>query len=122
MPELHKLDVTGAGKLRFSGFDEDEVEIKLTGAVMADGALKANTLNVKLTGASFLDLSGSGRFMDADILGASGLRAYGYEVNHCVVEAHGASVAKVNATESLEITKGIASSVSHKGSPEIIKR
>ncbi len=122
MPDLRELDVTGAGKLKFRGFDEDKMDIKLTGAVMADGVINANTLNVKLTGASFLDLSGSGKFMDADILGASGLRAYGYEVNHCVVEAHGASVAKVNASETLEISKGIASSVSHKGDPEIIRR
>lgn len=122
MPKLRELDVTGAGKLKFRGFDEDQVDIKLTGAVMADGVIKANTLNVKLTGASFLDLAGNGRFMDADIMGASGLRAYGYEVNHCVVEAHGASMAKVNASETLEIKKGIASSVSHKGDPEIIKR
>ncbi len=122
MPELRELDVTGAGKLRFAGFDQDEVDIKLTGAVKADGELTAKTLNIELTGASSLDLNGSGKFMDADIVGASGLRAYGYEVEHCIVEAHGASSAKVNVTDRLEIKKGIASSVSHKGDPEIIKR
>ncbi len=122
MPSLQGLDVTGAGKLKFRGFDEDEVDIKLTGAVMADGELKANNLNIKLTGASFLDISGSGKFMDADIVGASGLRAYSYVVGHCIVGAHGASMAKVNVTETLEISKGIASSVSHKGNPEVIKR
>ena len=122
MPSLRELDVTGAGKLKFMGFDEDEVAIKLTGAISADGELNANTLNIDLTGASTLDLSGKGKFMDADILGASGLRAYGYEVGHCIVEAHGASSAKVNVTETLEITKGIASSVSHRGNPEVIRR
>ena len=122
MPALRSLDVTGAGKLKFRGFDEDAVNIKLMGAIMADGDLNANTLDVELTGASTLDLTGSGRLMEADIVGASGLRAYGYEVKHCIVEAHGASMAKVNVTETLEIKKGIASSVSHRGNPEIIRR
>jgi phage shock protein PspC (stress-responsive transcriptional regulator) len=122
LPNLRELDVTGAGKINFGGFDEDEMDIKLMGAVVADGELNANNLNIKLTGASFLDLKGNGRFMEADILGASGLRAYGYEVKHCIVEAHGASMAKVNVTETLEYSKGMASSVSHRGSPEVIKR
>jgi phage shock protein PspC (stress-responsive transcriptional regulator) len=122
MPSLRELDITGAGKLRFRGFDEQDVNIKLMGAVVADGDIRANRLNIDLTGASALDLSGGGQFMDADILGASGLRAYDYEVVHCVVEAHGASSAKVNVSETLEITKGIASSVSHHGNPEVIRR
>ncbi len=122
MPELHDLDVKGAGRLKFRGFDEEEVDIKLMGAVTAEGDLKADNLNVKITGASLLDLSGSGRLLEADLLGASGLRAYGYEVSHCIVEAHGASTAKVNVTETLEIKKGIASSVSHRGNPEVIRR
>jgi len=69
-----------------------------------------------------LDLRGSGRFLEADILGASGLRAFGYEVARCEVSAHGASSAKVNVSETLEIDKGIASSVSHRGNAEVINR
>ncbi len=122
MPELRNLEVKGAGKLKFRGFDEDEVDIKLMGAIVAEGEITAGTLNIELTGASSLELSGSGKFMEADIVGASGLRAYGYEVNHCIVEARGASTAKVNVIETLEVKKGIASSVSHRGNPEVIKR
>ncbi|HRI78850.1 MAG TPA: PspC domain-containing protein [Cyclobacteriaceae bacterium] len=122
LPELKDLDVTGAGKLKFVGFTGEEMDVNLTGAIRGEGEVYINSLNVKLTGASLLELSGKGLFMDADIVGASGLRAYGYEVAHCIVEAHGASSAKVNATEKLEIKKGVASSVSHRGNPEIIKR
>ena len=122
MPHLRELNVTGAGKLKFRGFDEQTVDVKLMGAISADGEVDADNLNIDLTGASFLDLTGHGKFMEADILGASGLRAYGYEVSHCVVGAHGASMARVNVTETLEIDKGVASSVSHKGNPEVIKR
>ncbi|MDZ4716295.1 MAG: PspC domain-containing protein [Cytophagales bacterium] len=122
MPELRELDVTGAGKLTVKGFDEEDVSIKLTGAVTAYGDLKADRLSVKITGVSVLDLRGSGRFLEADILGASGLRAFGYEVARCEVSAHGASSAKVNVSETLEIDKGIASSVSHRGNAEVINR
>ncbi len=122
MPELRELDVTGGGKLKFRGFDENEMDVKLTGAVTAEGDINATTLNVELTGASSLELTGSGKFMDADIVGASSLRAYGYEVKDCYVKAHGASIAKVNVTNQLEIEKGIASSVSHRGDPEVIKK
>lgn len=122
MPELSELEVMGAGKLLFKGFDEDEVEIKLTGAISGTGELQADRLNVELAGASFLDLEGKGRFMQADLTGACGLRAYAYEVAHCVVDAHGASMARVNVSETLEIDKGIASSVSHRGNAEVIRR
>jgi hypothetical protein len=89
---------------------------------MGSGDLSADRLHIELTGASFLDLDGKGRFMQADITGASGLRAYGYEVAHCIVEAHGASMARVNVSETLEIDKGVASSVSHRGDAEVIRR
>ena len=121
-PSLTELNVRGAGKVEIRGFEEEEMEIKLLGAVVAEGDFSARNLNIDLTGASSLDLKGSGNFMEANITGASGLKAYGYEVERAVIEAHGASTAKVNATETLEITKGIASSVSHRGNPEIIKR
>lgn len=122
MPSLEKLNARGAGKLNFRGFNEDEVEINLLGAIAADGDISARSLTIEMTGASFLDLNGNGTFLEADITGASGLRAYGYEVNEAIIEAHGASTAKVFVKERLEITKGIASNVSHRGEPEVIER
>lgn len=122
LPELRDLDVRGAGKLVFRGFDEDEMDVKFTGAVLANGDVTADRLSVELTGASMLDLDGKGRFLQADITGASGLRAYGYEVEQCVVEAHGASMARVNVSDRLEIKKGVASSISHRGGAEVIDR
>jgi len=122
MPRLEQIDARGAGKLNFRGFDEEDVTIKMLGAIAADGQLNARNLSVQLTGASFLDLSGTGDFMEVDITGASGLRAYSYEVNHALVEAHGASTAKVYVNNRLEIEKGIASNVSHRGNAEVIRR
>jgi hypothetical protein len=112
----------GAGKVNFRGFDEEDLEIKLLGAVVADGQLNARNLDISMTGASMLDLNGTGNFMEADITGACGIRAYGFEVNHAIIEAHGASTAKVFVNERLEIDKGIASNVSHRGDCEVINR
>ncbi|HBK87093.1 MAG TPA: hypothetical protein DDZ56_00465 [Cytophagales bacterium] len=121
MPNLKNLDISGAGKLRFSGFQEESINIEMTGAVSAEGDVESEKMTVKLTGASTLELNGHGQFLQADVVGASGLKAYGYEVNHAVISAHGASSARVNAVDRLEIDKGVASTVSHKGNPEIIK-
>ena len=122
MPSLKDLSVSGAGKVSFKGFEETEMDLELTGAVVAEGDINADNLNVDLTGASFLDLKGSGNYLEADISGASGLRAFSYEVEHAVVEAHGASTAKVNVTATLEMSSGVASNISHRGNPEVIKK
>lgn len=121
MPELDRVEARGGGKVSLRGFNEDETTISLTGAVHCKADLEARTLNLRLTGASYMDLSGSGDLLEADITGASGLAAYGYPVEDAIIEAHGASQAKVNVSHRLEISKGIASTVSHRGDPEIIR-
>jgi phage shock protein PspC (stress-responsive transcriptional regulator) len=122
MPELKELNVKGAGKVIFDGFREQDLELQLTGAVNGEGNIHAENLTIDLEGASTLELRGSGQFMEANLTGACGLRAYNYEVNHAIVEAHGASSAKVFVTNRLEIDKGVASSISHRGEPEVITR
>jgi hypothetical protein len=122
MPELKELNIKGAGKVIFDGFREQDLELQLTGAVTGEGNIHAENLTIDLEGASTLELRGSGQFMEANLTGACGLRAYNYEVNHAIVEAHGASSAKVFVTNRLEIDKGVASSISHRGEPEVITR
>ncbi len=121
MPHLRDLDVKGAGRLRFRNFQESDVEINLSGAIVADGRLEASSLEIDMSGASFLDLDGKGSFMEANIVGACGLRAYGYTVKRAIIEAHGASSAKVTVEESLEINESFASNVSHRGGATITR-
>ncbi len=122
MPNLEDLKIKGAGKLSFRGFEQDDLEINILGAVEAEGEISAQNLTVDLTGASTLELKGRGRFMEATATGASSIKAYNYEVNEAIVEARGASSARVFVTDKLEVTKGIASSVSHRGDPQVIER
>jgi phage shock protein PspC (stress-responsive transcriptional regulator) len=121
MPELREVDASGGGKIRFRGFKEDEVKIKFSGAVEGNAGIDARNLIVEMTGACSLDIAGTGDYLEADITGACGLSAYGFQVKEAKVEAHGASTAKVYVTEKLEIEKGMASSVSHRGEPSIIR-
>jgi phage shock protein PspC (stress-responsive transcriptional regulator) len=121
MPQLREIDASGGGKLRFRGFDEDEVKVKLTGAVEANAGIDARNLTVEMTGACSLDIAGDGDYLKADITGACGLSAYGFKVKEADIEAHGASTAKVYVTEKLAIEKGMASTVSHKGEPSIVR-
>lgn len=121
MPHLEKLNVVGAGKVTVNGFNEQDAEIKLTGALIAEGELWVNNLTLDITGTSFLELKGSGHFLEADITGASGLKAYNYEVRDAIVEVTGLSSAKVHVSDKLEIHKNLTSSVSHRGEPQIIK-
>ncbi|HEX8061251.1 MAG TPA: DUF2807 domain-containing protein, partial [Cyclobacteriaceae bacterium] len=121
MPELREIDASGGGKIRFRGFEEDDVRIKLAGAVEANAGIDARNLTIEMTGACSLDIAGSGDYLDADITGACGLSAFGFQVREADVEAHGASTAKVYVTEKLLISKGMASTVSHRGDPSIVR-
>ena len=122
MPSLIDLRVTGAGKISVRGFEENEMEIDMTGAVEGDADFHVSTLNIDLTGASSIDLRGEGNFMEATATGASSIRAYGFEVEEAIVEVYGASTAKVNVTKGIEIKQGFASNVSYRGNPEIVKK
>lgn len=121
LPSLEKLELKGAGDVNFGNFEETDVTVDIAGAIHVDGRLAATNLEVDITGASSLELDGHGVFLDARVNGASRLDAYDYEADRVIVEAHGASSAKVYANESLEINKSFASRVSHRGDPEVIK-
>lgn len=116
MPSLEELKVKGAGLVNLRGFDEEDVDITAAGAVRVDADLNANNLTAKITGASSLQLNGEGDFMDVQLSGASNLKAFDYQVERANIEASGASSAKVNVTESLDVDKGVASSVTNTSS------
>ena len=86
------------------------------------GVLRAQNLTVNLTGKSEAELSGQVNNLDADLQFASKLRAYNLEASDATVEVNGASSAKVNVSNSLEMEEGLASDIDYRGDPQIIKR
>lgn len=122
MPELENLELKGAGDVSFSGFTVDNLEIEVLGAVDVEGQINASDVTINLGGASKLELRGEGNTMEATVQGASQLKAYDFSIENAIVEANGASSAKVFVTGRLEIKEGIASKVSYRGDPsEVIK-
>lgn len=115
-PELSNIEMTGACKLYMNDFKQRTMDISLTGASFAKlTEFYIDDLEIALTGAAELELAGSGLSMNADITGASHMNANNYEVRTAKIEAHGASSAKVNVTDELNVKETFASSVKNSG-------
>lgn len=122
MPELESLELKGAGDVIFSNFNSDNFDIDVLGAVEVEGQINAHDIVINMSGASKLELSGQGTNMEATIQGASQLRAFNFSTENAMVEANGASSAKVSVSSKLEIKEGVASKISYRGNPsEVIK-
>jgi hypothetical protein len=123
MPRLERLEAAGYGSIRFDKLrDTDDMEIDIQGPVKVRGDLTTHNLNINLNGSAEAELSGRANSLNADIKFASSLKAYNLEVTEAIIEVNGASSAKVNVRETLEMEEGIASDIDYRGSPRIIKR
>jgi phage shock protein PspC (stress-responsive transcriptional regulator) len=122
MPALEKIEAEGYGKIEFENFEADNIDIDLRGPVKLRGDITTRDLVINLTGKSEADLSGRATNLDAELQFASKLRAYNLEVDDAIVEASGASSAKVNVLKSLEMEEGLASDIDYRGDPHVIKR
>jgi hypothetical protein len=81
--------------------------------------MEALDLTLDLSGACDLDLKGNGHSMHADLSGLSSLEAYRFTTKDASVEVSGASSAKVNVTENLQIEKDFVSRVEYRGNPTV---
>ncbi len=122
MPNLQKLKVKGAGKIRIEGFHEESMDISLLGAMTCDANLYARNLQLDLSGPMVFELDGDGDFLEADVNKVAQLKASGYEVRHAIVNARELGRARVNARETVEIETDFTGSVKYQGHPEVIKK
>jgi len=122
MPNLSKLKVKGAGKVRLEGFREESMDISLLGAMTCDANIYANNLQLDLSGPMVFELDGDGDFLEAEVTKVAQLKASGYEVRHAVINAREMGRARVNATERVEIETDFTGSVKYQGHPEVIRR
>ncbi len=122
LPNLRKLKVKGAGELRIRGFDEEDMEIELLGALVGEADIKARNLTIDLAGPMVFELDGEGNFLQAEVRKMSQLKASQYEVEHAVVEAKEMGRARVNASNTVEIDTDVVSSVKYQGRPEVIRK
>ncbi|MEJ1239412.1 PspC domain-containing protein [Chryseolinea sp. T2] len=122
MPNLKKIEAEGVGSLQFERFDSDDLAIELRGPVKLRGEIQTQDLVLHLTGKSEVELSGHAQNLDAELQFASKLKAYNLEVQDALIEVNGASTAKVNVSQNLEIEEGLASDVDYRGHPNVTKR
>ena len=115
MPVLKAVEASGAGKIYMDGFESDRMSINLSGAMKANAGIKVRDLQTDITGASQLELIGEGEHLDADLSGASKLKAGDYRVNKAEVNASGASSAYVNARDELKGHSTLSDRIKNRG-------
>ncbi|MBS1681622.1 MAG: PspC domain-containing protein [Bacteroidetes bacterium] len=121
LPDLRNLKIKGAGKIRIEGFNEDDMELSLLGAMTCEANIYAQNLQLDLSGPMVFELDGHGDFLEAEVSKVAQLKATGYEVRHAVVTARELGRARVNASERVEIETDVTGSVKFQGSPEVIR-
>jgi phage shock protein PspC (stress-responsive transcriptional regulator) len=122
LPHLVKLKVKGAGEFTVRGFEEEEMDFTLLGAMVGDADVNAHNLTLDLAGPMVFELDGEGQFLQADVRKMSQLKASQYKVEHAVVEAKEMGRARVNASNTVEIDTDVVSSVKYEGTPEVIRK
>ena len=121
MPNLDRIEAEGLGTIKFDEFTCDNLSIDLRGPVKLRGDLHAHNLAVNLTGKAEADLSGEVNNLNADLEFASSLNAYNLEASDAVVEARGASSAKVNVKNTLKMTEKLAGDIDYRGDPQVTR-
>lgn len=122
MPSIEKLEATGVGNIRLDEVSTHEINIDLRGPVKLKGDVETHNLTINLSGSADATLNGRTHNLNARVELASSLRAYNLEAHDAFVETSGASSAKVNVSNSLEMDEGIASKIDYRGNPTVTKR
>ncbi len=117
MPELDHLTVKGACEGDVTGFDNDEIGFRIEGASEVFADISTEYTYVDLTGASELTLIGDSENLEADVIGASKLSAFNFDVDDVDIKAVGASTAKISANNDLEANATGASTIRYRGNP-----
>ena len=120
-PSLSDVRLIGAVAGSMSGFEEDEMYIRLDGASELDLDVDVYSLDVRLSGAAELDITGTGKELNATISTASYLNTYNYMVEDVTLKASGASKARVYASEELRIEASLVSEVKYRGGAKVSK-
>jgi len=119
LPELESLELRGTAKAIVKGFEQNLMQIDLSGASSAEMDINVDDADIDLDGMSKLRLYGNGDVMDINITGASSLDASEYRVNSATIDASGLSHVKVYALELLEIDAAGGSEIRYSGDPVI---
>jgi phage shock protein PspC (stress-responsive transcriptional regulator) len=121
MPDLKRIEARGFGNIDFDKFYQESLELEIQGPIDVKGEIDTRNLDIDLSAKAELELRGFAQSMNAEAQLASKINAYELEVQDANVEVRGASSAKINATQRLEIEEGVASDVDYRGTAEVIR-
>lgn len=112
------LDGSGAAKAYVAG-DFPNVDIDLSGAAQFSLEGRYDNCRLECSGAANLRMSGKGDTLELEGSGACDINAKDYAVKSALVELSGASKAKVNVSENLQLDVDRTCRLTYYGSPDI---
>lgn len=120
VPDLSRLEVSGAGDVSIGGLETKVLELDLSGATdLFVTDLDAEELVVDMSGAGSAELDGVVKNQEATISGVGSYDGRDLESETARVEMSGAGSAIVWAEDTLDIEVSGAGSVEYYGSPSV---
>lgn len=120
VPDLRRLEVSGAGDVSVGGLETETLELDLSGATeLLVTDLDAEELVVEMSGAGSAELDGVVTNQEATISGAGSYDGRDLESESATIEMSGAGSAVVWAEDTLDIEVSGAGSVEYYGSPSV---
>lgn len=120
MPELYAVNFSGGSDSRISGFGPTETfDVYLSGGSVCQLEIETGRLNTVISGASYLNLRGAGEILEADLSGASVIKAFNFPVSQAELSVSGASDGNVTVTNDLKVVATGASHVLYRGEPVV---
>lgn len=120
VPDLSKVQVSGAGDVNIDGLETESFEFRLSGAGQLTGRdLDLGELVVEMSGAGRAELSGAADSQEIVISGAGEYDAADLETRDTRIDMSGAGTATVWAEDTLDVKASGAGSVNYYGNPDV---
>lgn len=119
MPELSELEVFGATEGEITGFQQDKMDVELSGITDLYINCTVRDMKVRMSGDSELNLNGEGDILDIEISGAAELNSFDYSAQTVEAESSGASSLKIYSKDQLKINASGMSDIKYRGSPKM---
>jgi hypothetical protein len=119
-PSLSAVTVSGAGNVRSTRLESDNLTVKLSGAGNIHlSNLTCKSLNLTVSGAGTAHLAGSAEKLTLKLSGAGEIEAAGLKSSSADVHISGAVNATVWATDDLHARVSGAGGIKYKGTPKV---
>ena len=121
IPELKEIDLSGACDfISKSRFENNKMEIELSGASEAELKVKCEKIDIDMSGASKLEVTGFASSQRIEASGACSINNYELESDKADINCSGASTVKVYVKEGILGDASGASNIYYKGNPKAV--